>query len=61
MDENKKYIILQGGGLSIAYNEFDCFVDGSLWKKEEHDKRPPKEIAEDLKKKFYTDFFKKHY
>lgn len=61
MEEDKKYIVLQNGGISIAYNDSDCFVDGSSWKKEEHDKRTSKEIAEDLKKKFYTDFFKKHY
>ncbi len=61
MDDDKKYILLQGGGSSIAYNDNDCFVDGSSWKKDEHDKRTSKEIAEDLKKKYYTDFFKKHY
>jgi NAD-dependent SIR2 family protein deacetylase len=61
MSDDKKYILLQGGGFSIAYNDDDCFVDGSLLKKEDHDKRTSKEIAEDLKKKFYTDFFKKHY
>jgi NAD-dependent SIR2 family protein deacetylase len=61
MEQDKKYLLLQGGGSSIAYNDSDCFVDGSSWKKEEHDKRTSKEIAEDLKKKFYSDFFKKHY
>lgn len=61
MEEDKKYIVLQNGGISIAYNDSDCFIDGSLWKKEELDKRTSKEIAEDLKKKFYNDFFKKHY
>jgi NAD-dependent SIR2 family protein deacetylase len=61
MEQDKKYLILQGGGSSIAFNDSDCFVDGSSWKKEEHDKRTSKEIAEDLKKKFYSDFFKKHY
>lgn len=61
MDENKKYILLQGGGSSIAYNDNDCFENGLKKKIEDGDKRTPKEIAEDLKKKFYTDFFKKHY
>ncbi len=61
MADDKKYILLQGGGSSIAYNDNDCFVDGSLRKKNEYDKPTSKEIAEDLKKKFYNDFFKKHY
>ena len=61
MEEDKKYIVLQNGGISIAYNDSDCFVDDSLWKKGEHDKRTSKEIAEDLKKKFYADYFRKHY
>jgi len=61
MSDDKKYILLQGGGFSIAYNDDDCFVDGSLRKKEDQDKRTSKEIALDLKKSFYSVFFRKHY
>lgn len=61
MEEDKKYILLQNGGYSIAYNENECFVNGTSRIREDQDKPTSKEIAEDLKKRFYVDFFRKHY
>lgn len=61
MEDDKKYILLQSGGFSISYNDDNCFVNDSKKLKDEGDNRSSKQIAEDLKKKFYTDFFKKHY
>lgn len=61
MEEDNKYTLLQSGGYSIAYNDNECFVNGSIRTKDDQDKRTSKEIAEDLKKKFYTDYFRTHY
>jgi len=60
MEDDKKYLILQNG-YSVAFNDNECFVNGAIVTKDDGDKRSPKELAYDLKKKKYSDFFKKHY
>jgi len=57
---NKKYILIKRQK-TISYDETDCFVNYTPLIKDVNDKTTVKDRAENQKKGFYNDFFKKHY
>ncbi len=60
MANEKKYILIKRQK-TISFNDDDCFINHSPVSKENIDTTPSKEKAENYKKGFYNDFFKKHY
>jgi len=59
-EDEKKYILLQNG-YSISYNKADCFVNNNVQQKDQNNPKESKDQAEELKKVFYNNYFKKHY
>src|SRR5690606_8080891 len=55
-----KYILLHKSQ-NISYDNDHCYVNGQAIQKEPTETRTSEEIAEDLVKKFYNEFFKKYY
>ncbi len=64
MRTNKKFILVKIDK-TISYNDENCFVNDIPLPKEENGNTPPeteiKDKAENLKKGFYNEFFKKHF
>ena len=60
MNEQLKYILLHKSQ-NISYDNDHCYVNGQAIQKEPTETRTSEEIAEDLVKKFYNEFFKKYY
>ena len=60
MANEKKYILIKRQK-TISYNEQDCFINYNPLAKENNDPSTSKEKAENQKKAFYNEFFKKHY
>ena len=56
----KKYLLLQSN-YSVAYTDTAYFENNIEKQKEAEDKRGYKDIAEDLKHRFYNNFLRKHY
>lgn len=56
----KKYILIKRQK-TISYDENDCFVNYIPLVKDNNDTTPSNERAENQKKSFYNEFFKKHY
>ncbi|MEN9919845.1 MAG: hypothetical protein RL662_2281 [Bacteroidota bacterium] len=56
-----KICILSHNGYTITFNDEHCFLNNKLVEVKEGDTRNAKAIAEDLKLRFYEDFFKKYY
>ncbi len=59
MEEDRNYIVLQNG-YSVSYNETDCFVNNTILPKDQFPKEA-KVQAEELKKVFYTNFFRQYH
>ena len=57
MNEQLKYILLHKSQ-NISYDNDHCYVNGQAIQKEPTETRTSEEIAEDLVKKFYNEFFK---
>jgi hypothetical protein len=60
MTDPKKYLIVQNG-YKLSYDTVDCFVNDKAVLKETGSTKSSKEIAEELQKKFYDTFLKKHF
>ncbi|MCA6085091.1 SIR2 family protein [Candidatus Endomicrobiellum agilis] len=55
-----KYLLISNG-YSIHYDETDCFENDIKLDEQKMGTRKSKDVAEELKKKFYDGFLKKHY
>ena len=59
-EDNTKYVLLQNDYM-ISYNNDKCFINEVPYVKEEGDISSPQKIAEELKRRIYTDFLRKTY
>ncbi|MDR0604258.1 MAG: SIR2 family protein [Bacteroidales bacterium] len=58
--QEQKYLLLQNN-YSISYTEQCCFINDKEYNGDNNNELSPKETAEILKQKYYTDFLKKHF
>lgn len=59
--KNERIYILAHNGYTISFDDEHCFLNDKQLEIKEGETRDTKTIAEELKLKFYQDFFKKYY